>query len=366
LLALVVAKSADAVIVYGSQGRNTSAPTGALANAGWQWEGQFGSFLGTAIGSQYFITAQHIGGSTGTGFFYNNVNYSIDPTFGSGNGYVNIGGTDLRVWKVTGTLPSYAPLYGAQSGETFGSETGKALFDVGRGLQRGNPVTILSAQLYSGTGTISPGATNPILDIPAPTSPPAGSNPSSNPRPGGSLTAIKGWDWGTYDGLQSWGTNTATGTLTDPTLGKFVYFDFTENASPNEGILAPGDSGGGLFIDATGNGNWELAGVNYGVDAFFRGTPNGNTLSAALFDESGLYMEGSTSSAPYVYVPQDGFDHPANSFDSSISGNISAIESLIGGSGAASVSDGIPAVPEPGAIGIVCFVGAGMFWRRRT
>lgn len=368
LVGLTVAAtySAKGVIVFGDQGRNTSAPTGSLANAGWQWEGQFGIFLGTAIGSQYFITAQHIGGGPGTNFVYNNVSYNIDPTFGSGNGFVNIGGTDLRVWKVTGTLPSFAPLYGAQAGQTFGSETGKSLFDVGRGLQRGNPVTILSAQLFSGTGTVSPGSSNPIANVPLPTAPPAGSNPSSNPRPGGSLTALKGWDWGASDSVQSWGTNTATGTLTDPTLGKFLYFDFTDGASANEGIISPGDSGGGLFIDATGNGDWELAGVNYGVDGFFRGTPNGNTLGAALFDVSGLYVPGNAASDPYSYVPQDGLEFPANSYVSSISGNITAIENLIGGSGAGSVDGGIPAVPEPGSLAAISLLSAGMLRRRRA
>ena len=58
---------ARAVILFGTGDPtvNTTAPTGALAGSGWQYEGQFGSFLGTVIAANYFTTAKHIGGSVG-------------------------------------------------------------------------------------------------------------------------------------------------------------------------------------------------------------------------------------------------------------------------------------------------------------
>src|SRR6202162_3921549 len=58
---------ARAVILFGTAdpSANTSAPTGALAGSGWQYEGQFGAFLGTAIASNYFITAKKICGGGG-------------------------------------------------------------------------------------------------------------------------------------------------------------------------------------------------------------------------------------------------------------------------------------------------------------
>ena len=36
--------ASQAVIVYGPQGRNTTAPTGTLTNSGWQYQGQWGAY----------------------------------------------------------------------------------------------------------------------------------------------------------------------------------------------------------------------------------------------------------------------------------------------------------------------------------
>src|ERR1700731_563949 len=66
--ALILAPTpSGAVILYGTgdPSANTSAPTGALAGSGWQYEGQFAGVLGTVIASNYFITAKHVGGSVG-------------------------------------------------------------------------------------------------------------------------------------------------------------------------------------------------------------------------------------------------------------------------------------------------------------
>src|SRR6185436_10644721 len=55
--------SAKAVIFWSTSdpSYNTTAPTGALAGSGWQYEGKWGSFLGTVIAPQYFVTAEHVG-----------------------------------------------------------------------------------------------------------------------------------------------------------------------------------------------------------------------------------------------------------------------------------------------------------------
>jgi hypothetical protein len=63
-------RPADAVILKHSIPRNTTPPTGELANAGWQYQAQFAGFLGTPISSKYFITAQHIGGVVGQDVWY--------------------------------------------------------------------------------------------------------------------------------------------------------------------------------------------------------------------------------------------------------------------------------------------------------
>src|ERR1700753_2062526 len=70
------------VIVYSDPGRLTTAPTGTLANSGWQFEGQWaGAYTGTPIAPDYFITASHIGGSVGGTFTLNGVNYTTTAEY---------------------------------------------------------------------------------------------------------------------------------------------------------------------------------------------------------------------------------------------------------------------------------------------
>src|SRR5438045_8263842 len=64
---------AQAIVLYANGTRNTAAPTGTYANSGWQWQGQWGGFLGTAISKKYFITADHFGGEKGQNFTFNGV-----------------------------------------------------------------------------------------------------------------------------------------------------------------------------------------------------------------------------------------------------------------------------------------------------
>src|ERR1700736_3153139 len=118
----------NAVILFGTGDptANTTAPTGAYANRGWQFEGQFDGFLGTAIAPNYFITAKHIGGAVGGKFNFNGPNYTTtavrpDPS------------SDLQIWRVSGTLPIQAPLYAGSPG----NEVNLFLAVFGRGAQRG-------------------------------------------------------------------------------------------------------------------------------------------------------------------------------------------------------------------------------------
>ena len=84
---------------------NTTAPTGIYQDSGWGFQGEYGGFLGTMIGQQYFITAQHFGvqGSTfvSTAEFNGvaDVTYTIDASANGGAGFWNIAGTDLRVCR---------------------------------------------------------------------------------------------------------------------------------------------------------------------------------------------------------------------------------------------------------------------------
>ena len=70
---MILAVPSKAVILYGTDdpSANTTAPTGELAGSGWQYEGLFSGFLGTVIASNYFVTANHIGGNVGEQIFFN-------------------------------------------------------------------------------------------------------------------------------------------------------------------------------------------------------------------------------------------------------------------------------------------------------
>jgi len=80
---LVVAAPSKAVILYGTDDPsiNTTAPTGELAGSGWQYEGLFSGFMGTVIASNYFLTANHIGGNVGEFFFFNGNLYTTTAVF---------------------------------------------------------------------------------------------------------------------------------------------------------------------------------------------------------------------------------------------------------------------------------------------
>ena len=107
---------ARGVVVFGSgdPAHNTSAPTGPLAGAGWQWEGNWVGLAATAIGGYFTFRGQN----------YMATESHLAP------------GADLRVFTVAGTLPDYASLY------TGSSEAGRGLFFVGAGGPRGDAVTL--------------------------------------------------------------------------------------------------------------------------------------------------------------------------------------------------------------------------------
>lgn len=191
LALLAFASLARGVILYRTDdpAANTTEPTGSLAGSGWQYEGNFGNFLGTAIAPHYFVTAKHLGTSP-TQFSYHGVNYAIVRSFADSN-------SDLRIFEVDGTLPIYAPLYRRSD------EVGQHLVVIGRGMQRGAE-RIVHGQL-------------------------------------------RGWEYGVDDHVQRWGEN-RVGSIVDGAL--YVFFDQT--GLPQEAHLSSGDSGGAVFLRTGG------------------------------------------------------------------------------------------------------------------
>lgn len=228
---LCVCASVQAVVLFrtADPAANTTEPTGDLAGSGWQYQGLFGAFLGTAIAPQFFITAEHFGVASNT-FFYRGLNYTIEQWFDDPY-------SDLRIYKVTETFPDYAPLYSRND------EIGQRLVVFGRGTQRGSEI---------------------VLDA-----------------------TLRGWGWGGTDTVVRWGENEVADIVPFISIGDMLYALFDEGGLPEEAHLSSGDSGGAVFLNDAGV--WKLAALNYAVDGPFYTAPDTNEFKAALFDMRGFY-----------------------------------------------------------------------------
>jgi hypothetical protein len=243
---LCFAASVDGIILLrtGDPTANTTEPTGALAGSGWQYEGTFGAFLGTAIAPHYFITAQHLG-IVSDKFFYHGANYTVTRWFEDS-------ASDLRIFEVAETFPLFAPLY------PRGDEVGQHLVVIGRGSRRG-PENVLNGQ-------------------------------------------TRGWDWGAGDSVQRWGENIVSDIRNLSGFGEMLHVLFEQNGLPEEADLSTGDSGGAVFLNDAGI--WKLAALNTDVDGPFYSGPGGNGLFfAALYDERGSYTVDGTFISGNAPVP---------------------------------------------------------------
>ena len=242
----------EALIFYssGSSTFNTSAPTGALSGSGWQFQGRWGSFLGTPVGPSHFLTAKHVGGTVGGIFSWNGTNYTTV-------GKVDHPTADLTLWRVSNRFPRFAPLY------TASSEVGRSIVVFGRGLIRGAEVRVANV----------------------------------SPMP------LRGWQWGRGTGVMRWGENRVDGVVTIQ-RATYLAVGFDRTGGVNEATLASGDSGGAVFI--WDGGTWKLAGINYGVEADFATSASQASFRAAIFDAGGLFYGASLSQR--FFIP----DRPAD------------------------------------------------------
>src|SRR3954470_10224872 len=84
-----------AIIFYSTEDGeyNTTAPSGTLAESGWELQGNWGANLGTPIGPHHFITANHVGGNVGDSFYFRGAFYvTISTTVDSAS--------DFRIWEI--------------------------------------------------------------------------------------------------------------------------------------------------------------------------------------------------------------------------------------------------------------------------
>ncbi len=261
----------NAVILFrtGDPAENTTAPGGPLADSGWQYEGQFGLYLGTPIAPHFFLTAAHLG-TASSAFTFQGVNYSLTRQFADPK-------SDLSIWEVAETFPSFAPLYAKDD------EIGRQLVAIGRGTQRGTAIFI-----------------------------------DGN---------LRGWNWGGGDGVQRWGENIVSGIVSFGFDDDTLYATFDASGLPNESHLSVGDSGGGLFLDD--GGVWKLAGIHYDVDGPFYVDDAGNgAFIAALFDTRGFYV--SDGQIPPTYILIDGPNPvPTGFYSTRVSSKLDWIYSVI-------------------------------------
>lgn len=303
----VAATPALAVTSYSDPNgaRYTGAPTGDLANSGYQyegaWKGNSGNpdYTGTVISPYYFISARHLQSALSNDFVLPGLNGQPDVTYHRVQDYTYLN-TDLLVIRVDQPFPAdrIAPLYTG----TAQASVGKSLAAYGRGPGVGAQVRDTNGQLH-------------------------------------------GWQWGGTGNDLSWGRNTVDSVVHDNTMGDFVAMNFTSTGC----TLVGGDSGGGVFIND--GGVWKLAGVNFSSDGgnySFSPNSNGtNNFSGSLFNRDGFYE--------YDYFGNHTWDlmtglGPGQSWASSISGNIAFVGAF---------------VPEPGSAAILALAAAGLLRRRR-
>jgi hypothetical protein len=284
--ALLSGVPAPAVIFHATDDPvyNTTAPADELEGSGWQWQGRWGNFLGTPVAPRYFLTAAHVGGQVGGVFEFRGMAYVTTAAFDDPN-------SDLRLWRVCGSFPDFAPLYMQED------EIGKNLVVIGRGTRRGADVM---------------GAVTPLGE------------------------ELKGWRWGTADGVQRWGENQVTAILDgdgialplgEPgNIGDLLVAQFNAGAGPNEAHLSTGDSGGGVFLQD--GGLWKLAGISYAVTGPYNTSDSGAGFRAAVFDEGGLYQGGEGN---WTFTTDLPADLPGAFYATRISSNLSWINSVLSG-----------------------------------
>ena len=247
LLALLLFGGVDvlAVVYLGTDDpeHNTRAPSGELAESGWQYLGRWGNFVGTVIGPRHFITARHVGGLIGQRFHFRGETYATRALY-------EFGPNDLRIWEVCEPMPEpYAPLYAAED------EVDKRLVVFGRGGLRGEEVWVDTSEGRE----------------------------------------HRGWRVGVPDSRLRWGVNVVTEIVDyadffdSAEIGELVFLraEFNRDGEPDEAHLSSGDSGGAVFIKA--DGEWSLAGVVFGANAAFNDADEGDGYLATLFDGGGLY-----------------------------------------------------------------------------
>lgn len=251
-----------AVVVFGPGGadRNANAPTGSLADSGWQWTGHFNAFCGVPVGRSSFLTAAHIGGQVGDRFDWRGRSYRTV-------GFETDSASDLRLWHVSGEFEAAAAV------TTQDLRVGERVVLLGRGTERGTPI-------LADRGDDSP--------------------------------MLAGWRWGALDGRLRWGTNAIAQLIDGSDIGLYgplAGCAFNGGIGNDEACISPGDSGGPMFVRR--GQEWQLAAIHFAVEAAFNTSNSGNGDNGTLFDYRGLYHR---SNSTWELEPPGGASPKPSSF----------------------------------------------------
>ena len=246
------------------------APTGELANSGWQETVPIGLFLGTVIATNALLTAKHLNFSAGIQFVCESQTQTVTSV-------ANDADSDLSILF-------FSP--GATQVAHINIETNDLASRVvlqGRGMERGDEVVV-----------------------------------------NGHTNGWK-WAWNQWLGIRRWGVNRYVGGV-DGNLLAIAAFDYTDD--PDVCMLSPGDSGGPGFV-RSGSG-WKLATVNYSVapSSFTVSTNPASSFDASLFDCAGLYYDDGAS---WQYIPPEDSPVPCVMINTRTAARVAWITNTVAG-----------------------------------
>jgi hypothetical protein len=227
-----------------------TAPNGDYANSGWQHLIRFKNFQGIMISPKHFITAKHLGDGvtiTRPSYFSGGPEETFtikpDSRVVIEDGSIS---TDLSIFEIWETFPSYAPLYSDTN------EAGKEFVITGKGRGRGTELTRNSQ--------------------------------------------VVGWEWGDIPTeADRWGVSNVLSTSRASSGADLIYSQFDANGGPFECQATGNDSGGGWFIKD--GAVWKLAAVTFSADA---NRDSNNTVGdnshfrAAMTKARGFYIGSDT------------------------------------------------------------------------
>lgn len=147
------------------------------------------------------------------------------------------------------------------------------------------------------------------------------------------------------------------------TASPFDFNAFRDNAQPNEGITASGDSGGPLILDRTYARQVVIGVLSGGYTRFFNGQPANGFGTASFYQPLYLYWDWIAANNPYRYVSSlagDGNWTDANHWVSNTDPNYFIIgpnNTLVNGVPTTITN---PATNTSGKFGEICFQAGGI------